>query len=71
MVALGASFLNGRGQQAATQAEASDDAEERRPRPRAPKPEPVPLPDEIRGVHVTMALASLDGKLDEYLALTA
>ena len=28
-----------------------------------------PLPVEIRGVHVTMALASLPGKLDEYLAL--
>lgn len=29
-----------------------------------------PLPDELRGVHVTMALASLPGKLDEYLSLT-
>ena len=28
-----------------------------------------PLPVEIRGVHVTAALASLPGKLDEYLAL--
>jgi hypothetical protein len=27
------------------------------------------LPDEIRGVHVTMALASLPGKIDEYIAL--
>ncbi len=34
------------------------------------KPEPVPLPSEIRGVHVTAALASLNGKLDEYLSLT-
>ena len=35
------------------------------------KPQPVrrKVPDEIRGVHVTMALASLPGKLDEYLAL--
>jgi hypothetical protein len=32
--------------------------------------EPVPLPAEIRGVHVTAALASLDSKLDEYLSLT-
>jgi hypothetical protein len=38
--------------------------------PAAPQPEQRPYPDEIRGVHVTMALASLDGKLDEYLALT-
>jgi hypothetical protein len=27
------------------------------------------VPDEIRGVHVTMSLASLPGKLDEYLAM--
>jgi hypothetical protein len=36
------------------------------------KPEPVrrtPLPDEVRGVHVTMALASLPGKLDHYLSI--
>jgi hypothetical protein len=30
---------------------------------------PRPLPLEIRGVHVTMGLASLPGKLEEYLAL--
>ena len=29
----------------------------------------TPLPDEVRGVHVTMALASLPGKLDHYLAI--
>jgi hypothetical protein len=29
-----------------------------------------PLPEEIRGVHVTMALMTLDGKLDEYLGMT-
>ena len=34
------------------------------------KPEPRPLPYEMRGVHVTMALASLPGKLEEYYALT-
>jgi hypothetical protein len=45
------------------------------PAPQAPaavapaKPQFVPLPAEIRGVHVTMALASLEGKIDEYLAL--
>jgi hypothetical protein len=38
--------------------------------PAKPKPEPRPYPEEMRGVHVTMALASLDGKIDEYLALT-
>ncbi len=31
----------------------------------------VPVPDEIRGVHVTMALASIPGKLDEYTTPSA
>ncbi len=30
---------------------------------------PRKLPEEVRGIHVTMALASLDGKLAEYLKL--
>jgi hypothetical protein len=30
---------------------------------------PRALPDEVRGIHVTMALASLDGKIAEYLKL--
>jgi hypothetical protein len=38
--------------------------------PAQPKPQPRPYPDEIRGVHVTMALASVPGKIDEYLSLT-
>ena len=33
---------------------------------KAPRPERPAPPAEIRGVHVTMALASLPGKLDEY-----
>jgi hypothetical protein len=66
-VALGASFLNGRGQTAATQ-----EAVENPSAGAAPgKPEPAPLPEEIRGVHVTMTLASLGGKLDEYFSLTS
>jgi hypothetical protein len=36
-----------------------------------PKPQPRALPAEMRGVHVTMALASLEGKIDEYLGLTS
>jgi hypothetical protein len=39
-----------------------------------PKPQvlqPRPLPDEVRGVHVTMALAGLPGKLNEYVAMKA
>jgi hypothetical protein len=30
---------------------------------------PRPLPDEVRGVHVTVALASIPGKIQEYLAV--
>jgi hypothetical protein len=40
----------------------------------APEPQvlqPRPLPDEVRGVHVTMALAGLPGKLDDYIAMKA
>ena len=37
-------------------------------RPLAVK-QPRALPDEVRGIHVTMALASLDRKLEEYLKL--
>jgi hypothetical protein len=36
----------------------------------APKPlEPRPLPREMRGVHVTMPLASLPGRIDQYLSI--
>jgi hypothetical protein len=31
--------------------------------------QPRKLPEEVRGIHITMALASLDGKLAEYLKL--
>jgi hypothetical protein len=37
-----------------------------------PKPQvlqPRPWPEEVRGVHVTMALAGIPGKLDEYIAM--
>ena len=40
--------------------------------PQSPKPQllqPRPLPQEVRGVHVTMALAGLTGKIDEYVAM--
>jgi hypothetical protein len=69
-IALGASFLSGRGNQATTQNDASDNTSGAATTAPA-GPDPVPLPDEMRGVHVTMALASLDGKLDEYFALTS
>jgi hypothetical protein len=31
--------------------------------------QPRPLPDEVRGVHVTMALAGIPGKLEQYIGL--
>jgi len=40
--------------------------------PQTPTPQilqPRPLPDEVRGVHVTMALAGLPGKIKEYVAM--
>ena len=40
-----------------------------KPTPKAALPTPRALPDEVRGIHVTMALASLDGKIAEYLKL--
>ncbi len=67
--ALGMTFLNGWGGQAAPAS-----GSEPSPTPSATtgpaEPDPVALPAEIRGVHVTAALASLEGKLDEYLSLT-
>ena len=38
-------------------------------KPKAVLPTPRALPTEVRGIHVTMALASLDGKIAEYLKL--
>lgn len=38
--------------------------------PAKPKPKPLPkVPAEIRGVHVTMALASLQGRVEQYMSL--
>jgi hypothetical protein len=64
---LGARFL---GEADRGAAGAQQDRSEGNPTAQAPKPEPRPYPTEMRGVHVTMALASLKGKLDEYLDLT-
>ena len=41
------------------------------PPPKPTRLEPRPYPNEVRGVHVTMALASIPGKLDQYIALKA
>jgi hypothetical protein len=65
--ALGMTFLNGWGGQPATVAGPASSPAGTTTAPA--EPERAPLPEEIRGVHVTAALASLDGKLAEYLAL--
>jgi hypothetical protein len=39
------------------------------PKAQAQGLQPRPLPDEVRGVHVTMALAGLPDKLEQYIAL--
>jgi hypothetical protein len=63
---VGARFLGEGGSAAGTKEARSD----QKPKAAAPRPEPRPYPVEMRGVHVTMALASLEGKLDDYLGLT-
>jgi hypothetical protein len=66
VVTLGARFLPsdspGPRNQAADASGTKTAAEPEKKTPRA-------LPDEIRGVHVTMALANLDGKLEEYVGM--
>jgi len=63
LVALGATVIGTRAHgSGGSEAHAKGAKKNLRPRPR-------PLPTEVRGVHVTMALASLPGKIDEYLAL--
>jgi hypothetical protein len=64
---LGARFLNDADSGAAN---TQQNRAEENTAPAPPKSEPRPYPTEMRGVHVTMALASLKGKFDEYLSLT-
>jgi hypothetical protein len=61
--ARGFPLMDGETQQAAVKS-----AQKRAAKPK-PKRRGVAVPTEIRGVHVTMALASIPGKLDEYLAM--
>jgi hypothetical protein len=64
LVALGATVIGTRG------SDGGDDGSNGAATKKESKPaEPRPFPAEVRGVHVTMALASLDGKLEEYLAI--
>jgi hypothetical protein len=64
-VALGAKVITGEG----TQRPGATTAAAAKPTPATPSL--APMPDEVRGIHVTMALASLPGKLDAYVALQA
>ena len=65
---LGARFVIDDEQPAAAGEQKQPPVTKRAPKPAAVK-QPRALPDEVRGIHVTMALASLDGKLAEYLEL--
>jgi hypothetical protein len=67
VLTLGARFLSVRETNGAAAPDSSPAATETKAEP---KPQPRTLPPEMRGIHVTMALASLDGKINEYLRLT-
>jgi hypothetical protein len=71
VVALGMSFLGSRDGRQPASGGAPNSGSTPASAPAEPDPEPVALPDEIRGVHVTMALASLEGKLEEFYDLTS
>jgi hypothetical protein len=65
LVALGATVIGTRAAHDETSRKSTTKSEKK-------KPEPIrrtPLPQEVRGVHVTMALASVPGKLDHYLSI--
>jgi hypothetical protein len=67
LVLLTGFVLVGAGSQGAEPTAATTAKSSKRPVP--PNLHPVKVPKEIRGVHVTMALASLKGKMAEYYAL--
>ena len=68
-MAAGARFVIG--EDAATNAPAAISKPAAKPTPKVALPTPRALPKEVRGIHVTMALASLDGTLAEYLKLVS
>jgi hypothetical protein len=67
VVAVGAYVIRSErsGQPATIEHAAAADPPAAKPNPLAPRPAPL----EMRGVHVTMALASLPGKLEEYFSM--
>jgi hypothetical protein len=64
---LGARFVASHGDKGAGSGAADESTGASAQKAKAPTPRP--LPEEMRGVHVTMALANLSGKLDEYFEL--
>ena len=65
LIALGATVVAGHGSSGHESSAKATKSET----PRKKAPERTPLPKEVRGVHVTMALANEPGKLDEYLKI--
>ncbi|MEP6909300.1 MAG: putative glycoside hydrolase [Actinomycetota bacterium] len=63
-VALGATVIGTRAVQKGGTKQAAT-ATKKKPKPATPRPMPV----EVRGVHVTMGLASLPGKFEEYVSI--
>jgi hypothetical protein len=68
-VAGGAQLVEGPGRPPAELDEPAEAAQAAAAKPVAAAPQPRPLPAEMRGVHVTVALASVPGKLEEYMRL--
>jgi hypothetical protein len=65
LVALGATVIGTR----AARDQASAKSPTTKEKKKAETIQRTPLPQEVRGVHVTMGLASLPGKLDHYLSI--
>jgi hypothetical protein len=67
LVALGATVIGTRVSDDGTPSSAKSTTTTEDQKPKAIQR--TPLPAEIRGVHVTMALASIPGRLDHYLSI--
>jgi hypothetical protein len=66
-VVLGAQAMGDSGESSVERSVARPEARRARAAPVPPKPRP--RPSEMRGVHVTMPLASLGGRIDQYLSI--
>jgi hypothetical protein len=66
-VVLGAQAMGDSGESSVERSVARPEARRARAAPVPPKPRP--RPSEMRGVHVTMPLASLRGRIDQYLSI--